>query len=591
MGKLKELIIHERESIGQVIRRYLGTLILVFLICGYAIFLDIAHIMVGRNEEYLLIFLGMSLVGVFFTETCLRGKKSKEVFITAYILSGIIAFLWVILDVIRFTNDSAVVEYYYSTIAVFYVLCLVGHSLIVLVRDSGLHFEQYALRMLFSLFRVGLILLALNLGFLLLLYLFSTLIVKIDVGDWILRLELLLTALVYVPYILACLTNRTEEKPGKFVRGLVLYGLMPIYMGAVVIVYIYMIRILVTWDFPTNQIFLISAGLFSIGVVIWTMSYAFTRRNPIGLYSILIKYMKYIVAPFIILELYALIVRVEAYGWTIPRYLGFYFILLQVIYTAWDPLYRLFRLIMKNPDKPQYGDGYEGMIYVILAAFFFGIIFPYTCAEYVESNSQEKRFEKIVSEIKEIRALDRSWTPEEYQNIARLQHEGNSVRRVLERNIYGEIFLKTNYQDARLDQMFAMPDVPYTSDSTLTYDEWSYSTYYNSGYPTGHISVPINEYSYFYQATSYYSYNEILSMEDLTKVKLSYGMNEAIRVDLSEVVRNMTETEEGKMMDPTELYTVHFSEGLLLITDISYRYNDRGKQVRELQLDGYLFLN
>ena len=591
MSKIADLFHHEQRNLVQVFRKYIGTLALVFVLCMYILIIEAAEITVNRNEEYFLLFMIMALAGVFFTENCLRGKKGKEVFITGYILSAITAFLWVIVDVVLYTNDSSMVKYYFVAFAVFYVAMLTGLSLITLVRDSKLLFEQYAVRMIFSVIRVGLVLVILNLGFLLLFYMIDKLIVSIRIYTWLFRLELILTPVVYVPYILSCLTTRTEEHPSSFTRGIVLYALMPMYIAAVAIVYVYLIRILVTWSFPSNQVFMICAGVFSLGVIIWTMAFAFTRRDPSKLYNIIIRYMKYIVAPLIFLELYTLIIRINEYGWTTTRSLGMYFISLQIIYTAWDPLYMLYTILRKR-EKPQFGEGYEGMIWVILASGFFCFIFPWTSAQYVEDISQEKRFEELVADIRDLQYMDRSWTPEEYQRMAKLQYDGRSVMRVLESNIYGEIYLKSDYKKTDLEHIFTMPDVPSINEEeqTATYDEWSYSLYYNNGYPSDHLSIPVQIYDYFYTCHVYSDADEILTMEDLKGVRITYGMNEAIRVDLSKVVQNMTETDDGQMFDPTQVFALKIDNGYLVITQITFRYADRSKQVRNLQIDGYLFL-
>ena len=591
MSKIGDLFHHEQRNLVQVFRKYIGTLALVFVLCIYILIIDIAEITVSRNEEYFILFLVMSLAGVFFTENCLRGKKGKEVFITGYILSAITAFLWVIVDVVLYTNDSSMVKYYFNAFAMFYVAVLAGLSMITLVRDSKLLFEQYAVRMIFSVIRVCLVLLILNLGFLLLFYMINKLIVSIDVFTWLFRLELIFTPVIYVPYILTCLTTRTEEHPSGFVRGVVLYSLMPMYIAAVGIVYVYLIRILVTWSFPSNQVFLICAGVFSLGVIIWTMAFAFTRRDPSKLYNIIIRYMKYIVAPLIFLELYTMIVRVHEYGWTVPRSLGMYLVSLQIVYTAWDPLYMLYNMLRKR-EKPQFGEGYEGMIWMILLSGFFCFIFPWTSAQYVEDVSQEKRFEELVADIKDLQYMDRNWTPEEYQQMAKLQYDGRSVMQVLESNIYGEIYLKSEYKKTDLDHIFTMPDVPSVNEeeNTATYDEWSYSLYYNNGYPSDHLSIPVQSYDYFYTCHVYSDTDEILTMEDLKTVRITYGMNEAIRVDLSKVVRDMTEPSDGQMFDPTQIFALEIDNGYLVITQITFRFADRSNLVRNLQIDGYLFL-
>jgi len=590
MSKIKDIFQDEQRSLGQVLRRYTGTLILVFLLCVFFFIVDTAKLTMKRNEEYIMLFLIMAIVGVFFTETCLRGKRSKEAYLTGYILSAMMAFLWIIVDVVQYSNDSKVLQLYYRVLALFYILSLVGLSLVSLVRESELPFEQYAVRMIFAVLQVGLILLVVNIGFILIFGLLDKLIANINIWSWIYRMELILIPVVYVPYFLTCLTTRTEKRPGNFTRGIVLYAMMPIYIGAVVIIYAYIIKILVTWDFPVNQVFSICAGLFSAGVVIWTMAYAFTRRDRSKLYNIIIRYMKYIVAPMILLELYAMIIRIHEYGWTIARSYGIYFISLQIVYTAWEPILMAVRFILKK-EKPKYGESYEGMVFVALLSYIFCFIIPWTSAEYVEDASQEKRFEAIVADMTQLNELNRDWTPEEYQQMAKLRYEGRSVRSVLSSNIYGEIYLKSKWKGTDFEKLFSMPNAPgNTSTYDVNVDEWSYSSFYNGGYPKDHLSVQLQDYQYFYTIQTSNAYDDILSMEDIGKVKMQYGMNQAIRVDLVNLVKIMTETENGKVMEPTEIYSLKLDTGLLIITNISFRYSDVSKEVRDLAVEGYLFL-
>ncbi len=591
MGKIGSFFEYEQKSILKVVLQYVGTLALVLILCIYFLIENIAGgFMESRTEEYFLLFIVMALAGVFFTESCLRGIRTREIAVTGYILSVIFALLWLILDVLRNTGDSEIADYYLVVTGGFYILCLVGISVITIIRETGLPFEQYTVRVVFSIIRVNLIFLVLNLGFLFIFFLIDKLIANIDIWTWLYRLELLLAPFIYIPYILSCLTNRTEEKPSRFARGLVLYALMPMYIAAVAIVYIYIIRILITWTFPVNQIFIICAVLFAAGFLVWTMAYAFTRHEEKKLYYILIRYMKYIVSPFIIMELYALIIRINAYGWTVARVIGIWFIVIQVVYIAWEPLINLMRLIFRM-TQISYGEHYEWMIYVILAAFFFCFIFPWTSGLYVEDISQENRLEDFVEELEKMNNLNRDLTPEEYKTVAKLQYEGKSTVSVLERNIYGKVYLKSKYRDAQLTNLFSMPDTPKASTNNEEYDEWAYSTYYTNGYPTSHLSVSIDEFKTFSVISTYYSYEDILSMKELKQVRFGYGVNKVIVADISDIVRDMVEQPEGQMTDPTTLFTVTLSAGQkIIITSISFRYSDVSDQVKNLQIEGYLFL-
>jgi len=591
MGKIGSFFEYEQKSIMKVILQYVGSLTLFLIICIFFLINDISRgFFENRAYEYILLFLVMALVGVFFTESCLRGIRTREITATGYILSAITALLWLIVDVLRNNGASEIADYYFVVVCVFYTLCLLGISVITIIRETGLPFEQYFVRVVFSVLRVTLILLVLNLGFLFIFFLIDKLIANIDIGVWMFRLELFLAPLIYMPYILSCLTNRTEEKPSNFARGMILYALMPIYIAAVVIVYIYIIRILVTWDFPVNQVYMICAALFAAGFIIWTMAFAFTRRENKKLYYILIRYMKYIISPLIILELYSMIIRINAYGWTEYRVIGVWCVVIQIVYIAWEPLINLARIIFRKTQL-SYGEHYEWMIYVILGVYFFCFIFPWSSGLYVEDISQEFRLEDFVEDLEKMENLNRDLTPEEYQTVAKLQYEGKSTVRVLEDNIYGKIYLKSRYRDSQLENLFSMIDSPKASTNNEEYDEWAYSSFYTNGYPTSHLSVPIDKFSTFSVISTYYSYEETLSMSALKQIRFGYGMNKVIVADISNIIKDMVEHREGQITDPTTLFTVTLSAGQqIIITSISFRYSDVSDQVKNLQIEGYLFL-
>lgn len=97
-------------------------------------------------------------------------------------------------------------------------------------------------------------------------------------------------------------------------------------------------KIFVTQEVPSNEIFSICASLFAIGMPIWMMASGFVEEKS-SRYKKLIHITKYIYAPFILLEIYSMSVRVKAYGLTEQRYAAWMFILLQVIYILWEKIY------------------------------------------------------------------------------------------------------------------------------------------------------------------------------------------------------------------------------------------------------------
>ena len=627
MRKIKEWFNTQKHRIGGVGKKYLATLCLTFLLCAFYDFLLISDTTINRNEEYILIFLGMSIVGTFFTESVLRGRKSKEVAITGYIFSGLGAFLWVILDVIAQSDVSDITKYYILVAAGFYVLVFVSLSFLALVKDSNLAFEQYLLRIVISVLKLLLILLILNLGVLLILWLIDALIAKIYIFTWLGYVEIMLVALVYIPYGLSCLINQSEPEQTKFARGLVLYALMPLLIAATGIVYIYIGKIVITRDIPSNQVFMICAGLCFIGWLIWTMAYAYTRRDRTPIYNKIIRYMKYFYAPLIILEIYAIAVRIHDYGYTIPRLAGIAFIVLQVIYMAWEPIIFLIRRIFRLP-KVHYAEHYEWLLYVILGIYVFATIIPWTSFVYIEANSQEARFEENWAAMQKMREIDRELTPDEYQEVARLQYSGKSIRRVLEVNIYGVQYLRLNYNEAELEEALSMDDTWWKSEEIVVpeqepiVDEWSVSQYLSGGMDILTDGLKIENYSRLYEATMYSAVDLPMEWSELRTIQLQYGLEQTVTVDITNCVDRMTDlyeeavarqlgsddeepdstetprnntatnsTEAAKEIsvdDMEQMYQIPVDGGVYTITSISFRYNPATKQIRNLTLMGYI---
>ena len=619
MGKIKTWYHMFQNRLNEVFRKFLGTLVLVFILCIFYDFIEITHQKITSTIEYILIFLSVAAVGTFFTECVLRGRKSKEATITGYIFAGLGAFLWVILDVITKSDVSNITLYYLGVFALFYVMILMGLAFLALIKDSGLPFEQYMLRIIISLLRMLIVFLVLNLGILFILWLFNTLISKFDYTDWLYYIEILLFAVVYLPHGLSCLIDRSEPEQTKFARGLVLYALMPMLLAATGIIYIYMFKLVVTWDFPSNQVYPICAVLFCAGFLIWTMAYAYTRRNVSPIYNKIIRYMKYIYAPFILLESYAIGIRIHEFGWTVTRYFAVAFIVLQVVYIAWEPLINLV-LWIKRSDKIHYAEHYEWIIYVIFVLSFFALIFPWSSAVYLEYVSQKERFEKVCLDIRNLHELDRVWTPEEYQEVAKLQYSGRSIRLVLSGNVYGEDYLTVNYMANELDRMFNI-DSSWWNDQKEEEPVQPGTNIDISDSFSGGIDeadgLDVENYKKLYSVSLYLAYDSPIDWMELTRLELPYGYGQMVYVDLSDSIANMiaqpnhteekddqeTDTEEGSGKETAnseettetdssdeELFEVKVENGVLRITQITFRYDRKMRMVYNLSMNGYLLL-
>lgn len=590
MGKLGVTIDRQKESIKGIIKRYLVTLICVNAACIFEIFLEATGYYEKSGDvtslwgnsgardmvDYIFGFLIMFAVGCFFVESIFTedGSNRKKL-VLPYILLGIIS---IVFDILGNNADDIFSkmgeDMFLKTMYLYIILCTVlgFHKLI---KNSGMSFAKYAVNLVVGAIKVGTVLFLLNVGFVLLVTIFDILI--LDIKEWklISYVELFLVGSVYVPYTLICLTDKTENE-SKFIRSLLLWVLMPMVNAAMIIIYMYVLKIVVTGYMPKNEVFGICAGLFCCGVVIWTMAYPFVPdeyKDSKGkaLYRNVIKYAKYIYAPFILLEWYCIGIRINEYGITVSRYFAIVFIICQIIYVAWEPLYGLVRKMFKK-EKNGYAEGYENLLYVGIAVYVLCVMLPFFSAEKVEFLSQKKRFEAVMNghSVDEL-------------NLAKddLRSAGSTYR-VIVWNIYGDEYLRETYttdERKKLSTYFKTADVS---------EKWNY---YKT---TTKDAISVSGYSYMYSFTKSLPSNEEYNIDNTIPVSINIQdlqkVEEAWEVDVRELVQLVISRGcNSDCNDGTLPYEIQMDGGKkCVVSYISFSYNETDGTIKYLDLKGYI---
>lgn len=220
---------------------------------------------------------------------------------------------------------SCIGEWFYR-ITVVFVVAMCCASLYFFLKKSKLTFEKYTAKAFCGIMKTELVFFVLFIGITLIILAFSALIY--DVGDEaIFSMWFILLGFVQYPCVLTGLSKTDEEisKFGKIMLNYVLPGLLSV---AFVIIYVYIIKILVLWKFPSNQVFSILTTLFGFGVFIWTMAYGVCDDNTKKIFRI----MPLLYIPFIVLQIMCLYMRVASYGLTVSRYAGIIIILFEILY-------------------------------------------------------------------------------------------------------------------------------------------------------------------------------------------------------------------------------------------------------------------
>ena len=391
MNKIKSFIKEASEQLVVIYKRFpISMLIIAFItIIGYVqLQFDVFN---GRTFERILMIFLITCPGTLVVESFDK-KRSPFTYIGCALALGIGYVFYKLLNQDTFSSALRITENW--------LFCYMGSLALgfvyVLNKKSGQEIKKYLLGTFCNGLQVGIYYGVFCLGTLLLYGIIYVLFTKGGSDVYFNLLELTF-GLIFVPFCIGCFTNIKEDIAG-FLKGLLKYVLFPIAVIATILIYVYFAKIFISQDIPSNQIFPIIATLFVTAFPVLIISNEFNKetenKNRLNrIYSLL-----YI--PFILMEIYSMGVRVSNYGLTVPRYMAFVYVAMQII---------LIGLILFKDSK--YLDKFllAGIIAVIIIT-----VSPIN-AEKVSIMSQKNRFNKAM-EVLDAKGID-ALTREELQAI------------------------------------------------------------------------------------------------------------------------------------------------------------------------------
>ncbi len=360
---MKELIKKILEIPKDLFKRYPFSISLSILVSFIlACFLESDFI--GDAIVFLLVFP----VGVLFSEICFSNKTSLKT--TGFIISLIIAI---------FANKYVLEgNELISKFTIIYVIALFILGLIKYYKNSNLSLGEYATRVWSNLFKAHLVFSVLSTGIMMISLIIMALFLSEEQELLIVRLELLLSGIYYVPSLIYSFDSY-KEKPWDFIIFILKNFTSAILVLAFGIIYLYMLKILITWNIPSNAIFRIVGLLFILGLPLWIMINSFKDDN------ILVKISKKLplaFIPLIALQIYSLAIRIASNGFTVMRYIGVMLIIIEILYSIIN--------IIKEDKVYTIG-------YVIIAMVIVGLVAPKINAVDVAVNSQYKTLTKLLN--------------------------------------------------------------------------------------------------------------------------------------------------------------------------------------------------
>lgn len=584
MGKVSNYINQNMAKFKQIYIRYVASIFCVFIIAVVSI---IANQKKGFDIESIVTVCSIWLAGNFLVEslwkkTAEEAQKNKQKWLIGYGVTFVIAIVFENLSEILKAQKADIPNLIFESILYFYIACTVLLAIYVLLRQQQLDLPHCIGRIIFALLRAVGVYLVLNIAVILILEIIDALLVDIDTFRVELNIQLLLSALAYFPTCLLAVSDTSEDN-AAFTKKFVSYVLLPCVWIAMFVIYLYVVKIFVTQEVPSNEIFSICASLFAIGMPIWMMASGFVEEKS-SRYKKLIHITKYIYAPFILLEIYSMSVRVKAYGLTEQRYAAWMFILLQVIYILWEKIYaRYARLAGRkktynnqadtgdtgtehaneiNQTKTQINWHYENLILVLVGFLFVGLLLPFGNAQYLSYQSQKSRLVKN-------RTLDKEVAAEAYD--------------YLRGNAYGRRYIKTNLTEAEQDELHNML---YDQDSE---DQWK-SVYFNA-YPIEEGGLTIRGYEKIYGVDEHW--RDESSVQEYESKTITAGDNVYEGVDLTSCIsyyKDLENKNEDQVVDEKDkVYEIQISDTeKLIITYISFEIDDEQTMIKRMFIKGYM---
>lgn len=277
--------------------------------------------------ENMLRFLVFFVMAVMFTESVFSYEKKERrinsIRIFAFVLSAVISAAFITAQNL---TESPFIEAWVMRYCIAYILLLVLGIIYFSHRRNGVGFIEYMMHVGVNFCVVTAVYIVLCIGVVLVLTVLELLFFSAAPLNGCCLI--LLTGLYYVPGCIAALGNMDSSIDDEISRVLMTKVFTGMTVCAMVIVYAYLLKILVTWQMPSNEIFGIVSGLFCIGMLIWVIDYYYRDDTK---YTLFLQRIPYGMIPMIPVQAYAMCVRIYNYGMTSSRYIGMLFVIFEII--------------------------------------------------------------------------------------------------------------------------------------------------------------------------------------------------------------------------------------------------------------------
>ncbi len=327
MNKIKNLVEKMSGEVKELVKKFPVTMVIIaFVTILFTITMEQNFSKNTREMlEKIYLFCTIWTFGTIFTEIYFSQKTKR---IISYGLTAGISLIFTQI----LTSDKIQDSENIGTILRFlasYILILILISIYQSIQKAEMTFQEYILKLFRDLFNMTVTYGILNIGIMFVTTIFVQLILDGEYGILLLRLLTLTFGLFYVPSMLYSFSGISQKQVNSFIKGLILYVLLPLTTIAMAIIYLYIAKIILLRDMPKNMIYRILAGIFIVAFPVWNMAINYAEDKKFA--GKIARRLPYFYAPFILLEIYSIGTRISGFGVTPMRYVSCVFIVFQII--------------------------------------------------------------------------------------------------------------------------------------------------------------------------------------------------------------------------------------------------------------------
>ncbi len=546
--KVKEKLINLLNILKKSIQKFPITIVSIFVLTLiYTVCIENKSVdweIIERLTMFIILFASTT----FLIETLSKERKKSQIiyYILGVIWSALLTILiYIESNVLWMSNELFI--HLITRVVWCYIISVIVLSVYYNFKKSEKDFGRYLTDVIVSMFKTSLIYGILAIGLAIVVSIFIYLILNGKNYTLLGRIEILLLGIYYVPTIIYSLYKQDEEI-GKFAKFVIKYVLGTLVMLAFAIIYIYILKILILRNMPSNQIFRILAALFVIGLPIWTMC---SSLNEGKTFDKINEKMPLLFIPFIFLQIYSIGVRISENGITEARYLCVILIIFEILYTI---------IYIKNKSKIGVN------LLIIIALVIISMIAPFINMFRISAFNQ-------YSILKKYDQKDNITNEEKSKLYGAYYYLKNSV--------VGKEYIENYKLKNKIDENFSYP-----SESNIRINANTKLKY-----------IPIEGYKKLYNVNAYlYNYiNDNNSKKQTINQTFNnvtfdiYDTEKTIDVNILNIVKKYIELGDSLDKYFDDMNEIVIDNNRKIIIDyISINYNELTNEVNNYSINGYL---